>query len=287
MFALLRDRPAAESEFRAALAIQQKLIADYPVVPDYRNDLARTTDYLDNLASDRGERTAAKEEERSALAVREKLADDFPAKPEYGIAVAKSYFERAHSYWNSRDPAAALPWYGKTIDRLTPIVTTDPRQAATRKQYLDYAHFGRARALTALHRYGDALPDWDAALTLNDGAGRMGLRVSRADCLARIGRAADAYREASEVAADPHADRGTLYSCAAVLSLASAISDNRDADAHAAEAVKVLRRSIANGEGDLPRLLSHLLTNPDLAPLRKRADYAALLWDITDMPVQG
>jgi len=47
-----------------------------------------------------------------------------------------------------------------------------------------------------------------------------------------------------------------------------------------ARAVDMLCRAIAKGYTDIP----HLLADADLAPLRGRADYADLLWDLADMP---
>ena len=42
----------------------------------------------------------------------------------------------------------------------------------------------------------------------------------------------------------------------------------------------MLRQAVAKGYRDV----AHLLDDADLAPLRRRADYAALLWDLADLP---
>jgi hypothetical protein len=42
----------------------------------------------------------------------------------------------------------------------------------------------------------------------------------------------------------------------------------------------VLRHAIARQYRDIP----HLLQDADLDSLRRRADYAELLWDLADMP---
>jgi hypothetical protein len=57
---------------------------------------------------------------------------------------------------------------------------------------------------------------------------------------------------------------------------------NLAADRYAAHAVELLRQAIAKGFADIPHLLAD--ADADLAPLRGRADYADLLWDIADMP---
>ena len=54
----------------------------------------------------------------------------------------------------------------------------------------------------------------------------------------------------------------------------------RLAEAEAGQAMDWLRKAMTGGYGNI----SHLVANADLAPLRKRADYAALLWDLADTP---
>jgi hypothetical protein len=54
-----------------------------------------------------------------------------------------------------------------------------------------------------------------------------------------------------------------------------------DSDRAAGRAVATLHRAAAAGFRDV----AHLLADADLAPLRRRADYAELLWDIADTPV--
>ena len=65
------------------LAIQEKLAADFPAVPDYRQELAGSHNNLGSLLADLGKRAEAEEQYRQALAIQEKLAADFPAVPDY------------------------------------------------------------------------------------------------------------------------------------------------------------------------------------------------------------
>src|SRR4029079_9879117 len=101
---LLRDnlrRPEAEVAYRQALAIQEKLVAHFTPVSDYRNDLAT---YLHNLAivlgADKRDETEATI--RRAMAIDGKLAADFPAQPEYrqGLAFSHSTLAALLSGWN-------------------------------------------------------------------------------------------------------------------------------------------------------------------------------------------
>jgi hypothetical protein len=85
---------------------------------------------------------------------------------------------------------------------------------------------------------------------------------------------------AEKVVGDPAVTVDAVYSGACVFALASAGPGNAAADAHAARAVELLRQALAKGWTDI----SHMLRDADLDPLRRRADYATLLWDLADMP---
>jgi serine/threonine protein kinase len=279
VLAHLGQRTAAEAEYRAALAVRETLVADFPAVPAYRSELASSHNSMGNLLAGLGRRTAAEAEYRAASAVREALVADFPAVPEYAIGLGGSYCNLGNLVKSRGDKAAALVWHTKAVDRLAPIVAAEPRQV-TARQFLRNSRVGRADDFMQLKRFAEALPDWDAGLNLDDGSERRGIRAGRAECLANLGRAAEAIREADEVAGEKGARGDTLYDCARAVSVASAASDN--ADAHAAHAVALLRRAVTKGYNDV----SHLQADADLAPLRNRADFAALLWDLADTPLQ-
>jgi hypothetical protein len=104
--------------------------------------------------------------------------------------------------------------------------------------------------------------------------------MNLAEALARLGRADEAVTLAEGSVLDPQASPSNVYDCACVVAVASASKNNHAADRHAARAVEMLRQSIAKGFADIP----HLLVDDDLAPLRGRADYADLLWDLADTP---
>jgi hypothetical protein len=82
-------------------------------------------------------------------------------------------------------------------------------------------------------------------------------------------------------------DAASLYTAACMWAVAAGIGarttgdditplGNDDTD----RAMARLRQALCAGYRDM----SQLHTDPDLAPLRNRADYADLLWDIADMP---
>jgi serine/threonine-protein kinase len=65
----------AEAAYRAALALRERLAADFPAVPEYRRDLATSHNNLGNLLRGRGQAGAAEAAFRAALAAQERLAD--------------------------------------------------------------------------------------------------------------------------------------------------------------------------------------------------------------------
>jgi tetratricopeptide (TPR) repeat protein len=77
----LGQRAEAEAEYRKALALKEKLAADFPAVPVHRRDLAVTHNNLGALLRNQGKRAEAEAEYRGALALYERLAADFPAVP--------------------------------------------------------------------------------------------------------------------------------------------------------------------------------------------------------------
>jgi hypothetical protein len=135
-----------------------------------------------------------------------------------------------------------------------------------------------------LRRHADTLPDWDRALALSDPPERINLRLSRACALARAGRPAGAVAEADALAG-ADAPGGTLYDAACVYALASAAvrDDGPLAERHGARAVALLRRAFTRGYADV----AYLLSDSDLGALRRRRDYADLLWELADFTPQN
>jgi tetratricopeptide (TPR) repeat protein len=87
----LGRREEARPEYERALAIREKLAADFPTVPDYRRDLAGSHNNLGNLLKDLGKQAEAEQRYKKALAIREKLVADFPTAPDHRRDLALSH----------------------------------------------------------------------------------------------------------------------------------------------------------------------------------------------------
>src|SRR5262249_56917466 len=74
---------AAEGEYRAAVALQRQLAADFPIVADYQNDLAGTMVNLAILLRERKEFEPARQLLEDALPYHRAALKANPRKPAY------------------------------------------------------------------------------------------------------------------------------------------------------------------------------------------------------------
>jgi tetratricopeptide (TPR) repeat protein len=274
---LLRDLgqwKEAETAYRAALAIKEKVTADFPAVPAYRQDLARTHSNLGVLLHFLDKPKEAEKAFRAALALQEKLTADFPAVPVYQVEWTGTCLNLGNLIRIDGKPAESLPWYGQAIAALTPLLDKEPGLAMARL-FLRNSHWGRARALGALDRHGDALPDWDKTVELSAPIERNALQASRALARVRAGKVDDAVAEVVELTKLKGWTAVQLYNFASIYSLASA-KDKAKQDEYAQRAVALLRQAVQAGYKDV----AHLKRDADLDPLRQRDDFKMLLAEL-------
>jgi serine/threonine protein kinase/tetratricopeptide (TPR) repeat protein len=85
----LRRLDEARPEYEQGLAIQEKLAAEFPAEPAYRQNLALSHTNLGALLADLGKRAEAEEQYRKGLVIQGTLAADFPAVPDYRTELAR------------------------------------------------------------------------------------------------------------------------------------------------------------------------------------------------------
>jgi tetratricopeptide (TPR) repeat protein len=83
--------PEAEAAYRQALALQEPLVAEFPAVPEYRDQLVRCHNNLAVLLATLGKRPEAEAEYRKTLTLQAQLAADFLTVPEYRQSLAMLY----------------------------------------------------------------------------------------------------------------------------------------------------------------------------------------------------
>jgi serine/threonine-protein kinase len=291
LLAGLGQHAEAEAEYRAALAVRDKLAADHPAVPWYRQELAASHNSLGNLLAGLGRRAEAEAEYRAALAVRDKLAADHPGVPEYRQDLAGSHNNLGILLAGLGRRAEAEAEYRAALAVQDKLAADHPAVPWYRQE-LASSHNNLGILLAGLGRRAEAEAAFRAALAVREKLAAdhpavpeyrqklVGSRLRLADLLARAGDHANAADEAELLAEAKDVTAVTLYDAACVFSLSSAAAKDgaAPADRYAARAVVLLRQAFAKGYANV----AHMLNDSDLDPLRRRADYAALLWDLAD-----
>jgi hypothetical protein len=162
---------------------------------------------------------------------------------------------------------------------LEKVLAAQPEHREARKTLVDALDL-RATTSMNLTRHADALADWDRALAFQTvSPSRDSLRVGRAEALARLGDHARATAEADTLLQDAALTPNLLHDLAIVYAVAAgaARQDPKRHEEFAGRAVQLLKRLQASGYF---KDAAALKESKDLAPLRERADFKALLGEL-------
>jgi tetratricopeptide (TPR) repeat protein len=260
----------AETEIRAALDLRKQLVRDDPEDVTYRQHLATAHVLLGSLLGAANKWPQAEIEFRAALAHQKVVVDKLSTEPQAVTDLGMILVDLGHAVALAGRRKDSLGWYDQGLALLTPLVEKDPGLASAR-QGLFHGHAGRALTFDELKRYEDAVKDWARALELAP-------RDKRADCQtplmysrARAGQLDAALKDADELARSNAKD--PLYDGACVYALAHAKTKE---DRHAAHAVELLRRAVAQGF----RNVVHLKEDADFDSIRNRNDFRKLLAEL-------
>lgn len=275
---LLKDlgkRDAAGEALRRAQGIQERLTTDFPRVPAYRRELAVTHINRAALFLDLGQRAEAEGEYRQAQAVQEKLAAEFPAVPLYQVELGASRYGLGLVVRDGGDPTTSLDWFGQAVRVLAPVHEREPRMVAAAR-FLRDTYRGRADAHDRLGLHAEAAADWDRAAALSPPRDKPGDDIGRAISLLRAGRPAEAVSAVAAVRTTAGLTATDWYGIACFDAIASTkVADQKQA--HADRAMDALKQAVAAGFTDV----AHMTADRDLDGLRARADFRALLADLS------
>jgi tetratricopeptide (TPR) repeat protein len=293
----LGELQQAEAAYGEALALRKQLAADFPSRPEFRQELARSHNNLGNLLSATGRLKEAEAAYGEALALRKQLAADFPSRPEFRQELARSHNDLGLLLNDTGRLKEAEAAYGEALALQKQLAADFPNQPDLR---IDLAGTcvnlailcNQRRAFQAAQAYLDeARPHHQAALKANPRhpdyrqfyRNNLGVLTSaNAGLLDQAGavRAAEAIRD---LGWDPP---GNAYIAARDLTLCIHIVEKHeqlDAEKRQAavqfygdQAVALLRDAVAKGFRDAARMKK----DPDLAPLRPRADFQKLLAEL-------
>lgn len=111
---------------------------------------------------------------------------------------------------------------------------------------------------------------------------KLDIHLIRLLALAQYGRHADAVSAAEALANRWLKDGDTLFQCACVHAVAAGAvqGDAALTNRYAGRAVALLRQAVGAGFKDTDQILK----NPDLDAIRRREEFAQLLWDLAEAP---
>ncbi len=280
----VEEQKAQEDHYRQARSQFEELVKSYPEDAEYLSALAASCNGLAILyfygANQRLDEAEA--EYKRAADARKALADSQPEVIDYQVKLAGSYCNLGNFLSDTGRPRESLAWYDLALKTCQEALRKEPRYR-TGLDYQNKMYMGRAEAYEALGRDAEALADWERVLERTDDYMRTWERLHHARMLARLGRHAEAAREAVEYAGRADTAASNLYGFAGVygLALAAALRDEnlpsadreRAADEYARQALQLLRRLQANGYFKDPARAARLDEDKDLGALRRRAEF--------------
>jgi serine/threonine-protein kinase len=261
----LQKRDEAETACRAAVRLFRELAAAHPSVPDYRGDLATSHYNLGFVLAKFGRRGEAEKAYREAIPIQAALAEAHAQVPEYHRGLALSHYHLGVLLEDLGRSAEAEATYGVSVRLLEVLAKTHP----TSPEY--------GQELARSRKHLDRLRAREAA------PGR--LRIRRALELARAGEHVNAAAAAEELVKG-NTSNALYYGAAAVLAqcAAGAKDDAQLRDKYAARAVALLAELHEEGYFASAKNAARLKEDPDLAPLRQRADFRKLLAQVEKGP---
>jgi eukaryotic-like serine/threonine-protein kinase len=294
---LLRDlkQPGEAREHHLrALDARRKLAAAHPRVVGYRHDLAQTLYNLGSLYSDIDQPADARAAYLEARALWQRLTEEVPANPDYRHYLAGTHYNMGnllHRFEKAEDaePAyrSALPLQRRLAEEFPGVPRYRSLYAATLNNLAGrLAERGELREARSLLE--EAIVHQRAARKANAThlTYRLFLRnhhLTLATVLLRLGEHAGAADNARQLPAlypkdwrEHHRGAELLARCVALARKDAALPAPKGEDlarAYADQAVRLLQQAVENGLQD-PEVLR---ANPDLEPLRDRADFQALL----------
>jgi tetratricopeptide (TPR) repeat protein len=149
------------------LPIGKSLVAERPRDAEFRHALGALLSNLGGVEMLLEHYDASEEAYRGELETREALVLDHPSVLDYRLKLASTYTNLAELDTRTGKYDASLPWYDKSLETLGWILDREPKHA-TGRYFLSYTHAWKARALDALGRPREAVPEWDAAIRYDD-----------------------------------------------------------------------------------------------------------------------
>jgi serine/threonine-protein kinase len=265
-------------ELKEALAMHLELARRHPTVSQYRDDLARTYMNVGHLERKAGDRTSALRSMQRSLEIREGLARDNPGVFWNQNQLAASHLNIGLVQSESGDLPAAEGSFRRALEIQAPLVSAHPDKPRLANT-MGLIAYRLGQVLVATGRPAEAVASIEDAIRRHRSASAQmpdsleyrrrvaDDQLAMARALRALGRRAEALA-AIRAGLNPDVDSSWLYEAAR--------EAGQCGPEAAGEAMAFLRRAVAAGFGDRPRLAS----DPELAPLRPHPDFRLLMMDL-------
>jgi serine/threonine-protein kinase len=159
------DQEVALADYGQMRAVFARLAADFPTVPEYRHELARSHLNLGSVLDDLGKRAEAEAEYRRALALLEQLAADFPTVAAYLGDLAHSHNNLGSLLDDLGKRAEAEAEYHRALALQAHLATECPTVPQFRRD-LAKSHNNLGALLLDLGKHAEAEAEYRRALAL-------------------------------------------------------------------------------------------------------------------------
>jgi serine/threonine protein kinase len=268
------DRDAARIAFESALTIQKELVEQFPAVPEYRHSLAALHNNLGALLASQEKHDAARGAFEATLTISEKLVDQFPAVWAYKFELGLGYYNLGELSRHTGKLGETLDMFDKAVQFLKIVHDREPRDVKA-KTFLRNSYNGRAQAYDRLHRYAEAVKDWDSVIELSTPTEQPVFRLARALSQVRAGMVGEAVAEVAELSQQSNLTAIHWYAFACIHATASTKVPDKHQE-YSNRAMELLHKAVDAGFQDI-KLLK---TNKDIAPLRDRDDFKKLIAEL-------
>jgi serine/threonine protein kinase/tetratricopeptide (TPR) repeat protein len=280
----------AEASWKQAQALGQEVLRDHPTRLDYQAMVASITSNLATILEQKRRPDGAAAAYRMALDSWEKLLLTSPQNRRYIDNLISTYFNLRRLLLQGDQLPAALELTDRVLGRFEAAFPPEKRDENIRDT-LSSLFQDRANTFVRLHRYAEALRDYDRALELSPEAKRPEIEVERAKVeawgLIRQGDHVGATAKALALVAGSPLKAKSRYVAATVFSQSVAAVRARDTlpvaerdsltERYGAQAVEFLRQAHTAEYPGLPAALS---TDPDFDAVRSRDDFKKLLTEL-------
>jgi tetratricopeptide (TPR) repeat protein len=289
---------AAAQPLETARELLQKLSAEFPVVPQYSQELASVLYNLGLAATNASRTDDAIATYEQAIRVLEPLRSRFPGIPALRQKLALTHVTASAALAN-KAPAEAETSLRKAIDELSAVLTQFP-DVPEYKINLGHGHYqlailllSRGQPVSAVAEAERALGLHKQVLTENAGAGSSRAHVVRdlgvlGHALFAAGRftdAQDAARQLADLSPDDLKDQ--LNSVGLLIRCADAASKAQDGERTAEDCLTLAVKLLANAVRAGLLRSEEPLKGPEFARLHGRDDFQKLLRALAQPPRSG